>query len=287
MGNLTEVALAIKGNDRKKAARMLTEIIKEDPSAEDYYLAALLSKDKDKDKARALCKRALNFDSRHRKANQLWIELGGKPLQSPSSESPILERILGFFQDFGTNIPGIGPVLNRMHPNVRAGLFAALLIMLIAINLIMLMQFLGGSTASANENVVQVLPTVDATATPIPAPDYDEVYVSAGVIQAYFEENGYSLRPIANYIGESAPLQFQVMSVPYDLYLLIYDSVEAASSDQYRDMYGSTYVADGYGNARVYFPVNVDDETVEAIVDLVADIALVAPTVNVEEANPA
>lgn len=139
MANLTEVALAIKNNDRRTAARMLTEIIQEKPSAEAYYLAALLSKDKDK--ARAHLKRALSYDSRHKKANQLWIELGGKPLRVKTGGLPVMDRVVGFFQDFGTNIPGIGPFLNRMHPNVRGGLVAALFIMLIAIMLVVIQQF--------------------------------------------------------------------------------------------------------------------------------------------------
>ena len=134
MANLTEVALAIKNNDRRTAAHMLTEIIKETPSAEAYYLAALLSKDKYK--ARAHLKRALNYDSRHKKANQLWIELGGKPPQTHVGGLPLADRIVGFFQDFGTHIPGLGPILNRLHPNIRGGLVAALFIMLIAIMLV-------------------------------------------------------------------------------------------------------------------------------------------------------
>ncbi|MAU10205.1 MAG: hypothetical protein CL607_10315 [Anaerolineaceae bacterium] len=287
MANLTEVALAIKNNDRRSAARMLTEIIQETPSAEAYYLAARLSKDKDK--ARAHLKRALSYDSRHKKANQMWIELGGKPLQVKKGGLPIVDRVVGFFQDFGTNIPGIGPILNRMHPNVRGGLVAALFIMLIALNVILLMQFLGTPASAAEENVVvQAQPTMDATATPIAAPSYEEIVISAGTLESYFADNGYGMRPIANYIGDTASQQFLLTGqLPYDVYVLVYDSLAAASSDQYRDMYDATYVADGFGNVRLYFPINVDDETVDALVELVADLTLTVPAPIMDENNAA
>ncbi|MCA9330531.1 hypothetical protein KC957_00630 [Candidatus Saccharibacteria bacterium] len=287
MANLTEVALAIKNNDRRAAARMLTEIIKETPSAEAYYLAALLSKDKDK--ARAHLKRALSYDSRHKKANQLWIELGGKPLQVNKGELPIVARVIGFFQDFGTNIPGLGPILNRLHPNVRGGLVAALFIMLIAINLILLMQFLGAPASAADDDVVvEVQPTVDVTPTPIPAPSYEEVIISAGALEAYLAEHGYGMRPIANYISENAPQQFLLTGeLPYDVYVLVYDTLAAATSDQYRDMYGVSYVADGFGNVRLYFPTNVDDATVDALVELVSDLTLAVPAPIMDENNAA
>lgn len=290
MANLTEVALAIKNNDRRTAARMLTEIIKENPSAEAYYLAALLSKDKDK--ARAHLKRALNYDSRHKKANQLWIELGGKPLQVKTGGLPMLDRVVGFFQDFGTNIPGIGPILNRMHPNVRGGLVAALFIMLIALNVILLMQFLAMPASAAEEEVVvQAQPTLDATATPIPAPAYNEVVISAGTLEAYLAEHGYGMRPIANYIGDNASQQYLLTGMtgelPYDVYVLVYDTLAAAETDQYRDMYDATYVADGFGNVRLYFPINVDDETVNALVELVSDLTLAVPAPIIDENNAA
>lgn len=287
MANLTEVALAIKNNDRRAAARMLTEIIKETPSAEAYYLAALLSKDKDK--ARAHLKRALSNDSRHKKANQLWIELGGKPLQVNKGELPIVARVIGFFQDFGTNIPGLGPILNRLHPNVRGGLVAALFIMLIAINLILLMQFLGAPASAADDDVVvEVQPTADVTPTPIPAPSYEEVIISAGALEAYLAEHGYGMRPIANYISENAPQQFLLTGeLPYDVYVLVYDTLAAATSDQYRDMYGVSYVADGFGNVRLYFPTNVDDATVDALVELVSDLTLTVPAPIMDENNAA
>lgn len=286
MANLTEVALAIKNNDRRNAARMLTEIIKENPSAEAYYLAALLSKDNDR--ARAHLKRALNYDSRHKKANQMWIELGGKPLQVNRGELPIVARIIGFFQDFGTNIPGLGPILNRMHPNVRGGLAAALFIMLIAINVILLMQFLGTPASAADDIVVQAQPTADVTPTPIPAPSYDEVVISAGALESYLAEHGYGMRPIANYISENAPQQFLLTGeIPYDVYVLVYDTLDAVSSDRYRDMYGATYVVDGFGNVRLYFPTNVDDATVDALVELVSDLTLAVPAPIMDENSAA
>jgi hypothetical protein len=138
MPNLVEVRLAIKNKQDKEALRMLKVILKEKPRAEAWYLAARLTSDREL--ALTYCKRALMFDSQYREARLLLAELGGRQQPSQNKARSFVEAFVGFFQDFGDNIPGLRNLLRPMHPNVRGALVASMLVLLIAVILVIVSQ---------------------------------------------------------------------------------------------------------------------------------------------------
>jgi hypothetical protein len=77
MLTIADVRTAVTQGERKRAMEMLKLILAENPSAEAWYVAARLSKDKSN--ALKYLRRALLIDSHHTKSLELMEKLGGKP----------------------------------------------------------------------------------------------------------------------------------------------------------------------------------------------------------------
>jgi hypothetical protein len=76
MAHLSEVRSLIHQGDKRGALKALQQVIKEQPSADAWYMAARLTDDRAK--ARKYLQRALMLDPTHRKASDLLHEYGGK-----------------------------------------------------------------------------------------------------------------------------------------------------------------------------------------------------------------
>lgn len=105
MLTIADVRAAVNQGDRKQAMEMLKAILSENPSADAWYLAARMSKDKDR--AIKYLRRALLIDSHHSQSLALMEKLGGQRkgflgsigeeladiIHEQAKKSPLLKRL--------------------------------------------------------------------------------------------------------------------------------------------------------------------------------------------------
>lgn len=96
MASITEVKIALKRNDRKRALELLSEVLKKQQSAEAWYLAAKLTSKEDK--ARAYLRRALLLDKNHVPSRDMLRQLKGEAKLKRSNIKQVIQDEIGGLQ---------------------------------------------------------------------------------------------------------------------------------------------------------------------------------------------
>lgn len=117
MAHIAQVKQALKQGDKKQAMRLLKSILKENPTADAWYMAARLTDDRDKQ--RQYLKRALMLDSNHRKAKDLYRELGGQQI---GSNRAILQMLYEEISRTGENSRLLGSMTPQQRFFIASGL---------------------------------------------------------------------------------------------------------------------------------------------------------------------
>lgn len=138
MAHLAEVKNLIHQGDKRGALKALQQVIKEQPSADAWYIAARLTDDRTK--AKKYLQRALMMDSTHRQARDLLHEYGGK---RKSTAEFLASELTDTMIRTGGKTAGIRRLSSRQRVIVLGSLgfvtflFVALLAFIVVANLVM------------------------------------------------------------------------------------------------------------------------------------------------------
>ncbi len=134
MPTTAEVKHALKQGDRKRAMQLLKQVLKENPSAEAWYLAAKATSDKEN--AIKHLRRGLTIDPKHTRSRDMLHELGGDKKRSTSH---LLEEIHEEMLNFGQDSRIFGPIFGRLSPSQRvigvSVMFAVIIMVFCAVSM--------------------------------------------------------------------------------------------------------------------------------------------------------
>ncbi len=114
MATLTQVQMAFKQGDKSTAAQLLKTVLREQPSADAWVMAARLTSNPET--AKLHLQRALAFNPKHVKARDMLRDLGGTPMSTTSAfTNGLIPSLRSELEKFGAN----KPILRDFSPKMR------------------------------------------------------------------------------------------------------------------------------------------------------------------------
>lgn len=240
MPTVLDVRSALAKGDKKEASRLLEAILRDEPTADAWYMAAQMTSNEDT--AVKYLRRALMIDPDHRLSRDMMRRLGG----TDKSASGI------FVDEFGTWLRQQGdrsPILKYLSPSLRLVILVLLLVGLV------------GAVVAAfsyvQDNQPEPIPEIGPTAAP-------QQFVTSEMVLNTFRNNGinvYGVERIEDVrMTEGSWTRFSVSGggAVYTIELLVYDTLSDLFRDQERVSNTGTNVYHLYGNALLGYPPSMD-----------------------------
>ncbi|MBZ0302369.1 MAG: tetratricopeptide repeat protein [Anaerolineae bacterium] len=158
MTTLSDVHSALNQENYRLAAAELQEVLRTDPSADAWYMAAELTLDQDRDRAIRHLKRALLLDPRHGNSRTLLGQLGESP---DFTMSDVAEEVADVFVSQTSQTPGLKR-LPRQQRLLAVGAITAVTTLVLVIGLSILFRPTGPAYIPAEGPKAQAVQILNA-----------------------------------------------------------------------------------------------------------------------------